>query len=140
MRRYLIVANRTLAGPVLSDEVLAREAAGECLFHILVPASREHGGAVWTEGKAIAHARSTLEHAITVFGEVGVAVTGEIGDENPLLAVRDVLRDATFDEIIVSTLPAGLSRWLKRDLPRRIEREFGLPVTHLVAAPQTVAR
>jgi hypothetical protein len=140
MRRYLIVANRTLAGPALTDEVVARQAAGPCLFHIVVPASREHGVAVWTEGQAIAHARFALEQAITLFGDAGVAVTGEVGDENPLLAVGDVLREAEFDEIIVSTLPAGPSRWLKRDLPRRVEREYGLPVTHVVATSPTVAR
>jgi GABA permease len=51
-----------------------------------------------------------------------------------------VLREITFDEIIVSTLPAGPSRWLKRDLPHRVEREYGLPVTHVVAASETAAR
>jgi hypothetical protein len=140
MRRFLIVANRTLAGPALMDEVLARQATGACLFRIVVPASRDHGSAVWTEGEAVAHARATLEHAITVFADVGVSVAGSVGDENPLLAIGDVLRDAPFDEIIVSTLPAGPSRWLKLDLPHRVEREYGLPVTHVVATSQDAAR
>jgi GABA permease len=122
------------------DEVLARRAAGPSSFHIVVPASREHGSAVWTEGRSIAHARATLEQAITDFAEAGVAVSGQVGDENPLLAVGDVLRETTFDEIIVSTLPAGPSRWLKRDLPHRVEREYGLPVTHVVAASEAAAR
>jgi GABA permease len=86
------------------------------------------------------HARATLEQAITDFAEAGVAVSGQVGDENPLLAVGDVLRETTFDEIIVSTLPAGPSRWLKRDLPHRVEREYGLPVTHVVAASEAAAR
>jgi GABA permease len=94
---------------------------------------------VWTEGKALAHARGVLDQAITAFAEAGVAVSGQVGDENPLLAVGDVLREMKFDEIIVSTLPAGPSRWLKRDLPRRVEREYGLPVTHVIAASETAA-
>jgi hypothetical protein len=134
MGRYLIVANRSLAGPGLIAEVLARQAAdADAAFHVVVPATREHGTTVWTEGQAVAHARDALADARQRFADAGVPVTGEIGDENPMLAVGDVLRREPFDEIIVSTLPAGPSRWLKRDLPRRIEREYGLPVTHVVS-------
>ena len=140
MRRFLIVANRTLAGPALMDEVLARQAAGPSLFRIVVPASHDPGSSAWTEGAAVAHARVTLEQAITAFADVGIPVTGSVGDENPLLAIGDALRDASFDEIIVSTLPPGPSRWLKLDLPHRVEREYGLPVTHVVATSQDAAR
>jgi len=55
-----------------------------------------------------------------------------VGDANPILAVEDLMRDQEFDEIIVSTLPPRISKWLKIDLPRRVEAAFGLPVTHVV--------
>jgi hypothetical protein len=133
MRRCLIVANRTLGGPQLIAEVIARQGSAPHSFHIVVPASHGHGTEMWTEGHAVAQARVALEHAVEHFGEAGVEVTGEVGDENPALAVGDVLRREHFDEIIVSTLPPGPSRWLKRDLPKRLAREHNLPVTHVVA-------
>ncbi len=40
-----------------------------------------------------------------------------------------------FDEIILSTLPPGMSRWLKMDLPHRVEAVYGLPVTHIIGQP-----
>jgi GABA permease len=132
MPRYLIVANRSLAGPALIEEVLARQAADDgSVFHVVVPATRIHTG--WSEGQAAAHARAALADASHRFAEAGVTVTGEVGDESPMLAVGDVLRREPFDELIVSTLPAGPSRWLKRDLPRRLEHEYELPVTHVVS-------
>jgi hypothetical protein len=135
MTRYLIVANRSLAGPALIGEVLARQAADDdAAFHVVVPATRVHSG--WSEGQALAHARTALADATQRFADAGVPVTGEVGDENPMLAVGDVLRREPFDAIIVSTLPAGPSRWLKRDLPRRLENEYDLPVTHVVSQLQ----
>ena len=60
-------------------------------------------------------------------------MTGEIGDEKPMLAVGDVLRREQFDEIILSTLPPGVSKWMKRDLPHKLARQYHLPVRHVVA-------
>jgi hypothetical protein len=134
MRRCLIVANQTLTGPHLVNEVLARAASEPYEFHLLVPASHSHAGFTgWTEGQAVAHARERLAEGLDTFADAGVAVTGEVGDENPVLAIGDVLNRETFDEVIVSTLPPGASRWLKRDLPHRIERKYGVRVSHLTA-------
>jgi hypothetical protein len=58
-------------------------------------------------------------------------VHGQVGDRDPLRAVEDVLATGKFDEIIVSTLPRRISRWLHQDLPHRLEQKFGLPVTHV---------
>ena len=135
MRRCLIVANQTLTGPHLLAEVLARKGTDEYEFHLLVPATHPHGSVVRSEGHSVAHARVALEDGIEHFRAEGIEMTGEVGDENPVLAVDDALRREHFDEIIVSTLPPGASRWLKRDLPHRLERRFGLPMTHVVATP-----
>jgi hypothetical protein len=138
MRRCLVVANQTLTGPHLLAEITARQVREPYEFHIVVPASHSHNHGTWTEGQALAHARGALTNALAYFGDAGVPATGEVGDEDPVLAVGDVLRRERFDEIIVSTLPPGVSRWLKRDLPHRLERRYGVAVTHVVAASEPV--
>src|SRR5438128_12664608 len=132
MRRYLVVANQTLGGEHLAEKVRECMAAGDAQFHILVPASHpEH--LTWTEGQARAVAKQHLDEALARFRELGAVADGEVGDDSPLRAIDDVLRRESFDEIILSTLPPGPSRWLKQDLPHRVVRTFNLPVTHIVA-------
>jgi hypothetical protein len=138
MRRCLIVANQTLTSPQLLAQVRSRLASDECELHVLVPATPPHGGALWTEGEGVALARVALENALRAFHDEGIDATGEVGDENPVLAVGDVLNRRDVDEIILSTLAPGVSKWLKRDLPHRLARRFGLPVTHVVALPERV--
>ncbi len=132
MRKYLVVANQTLAGEHLVEEVRARLSSGRSHFHILVPATHPDDHAVWTEGEAQAIARRNLAKALETFRKLGAHVDGEIGDEQPLTAIKDVLREKEFDEIILSTLPPGISRWLGQDLVSRVERAFVIPVTHVV--------
>jgi len=85
-----------------------------------------------TEGEARAIATERLDAALRWFGSIGATATGEVADEHPLYAIRDALRDRPIDEIIISTLPPGMSKWLRQDLPRKTRREFGVPVTHVV--------
>ena len=123
MRRCLIVANQTLAGPAphRRRSVLASPRAYE--FHILVPASHVPHG-MWTEGHALAHARRSLARRSTTSATPAFRRRARSATRNPVLAVGDVLRREHFDEIILSTLPPGVSRWLKRDLPHRFEQRF----------------
>jgi len=135
MRRYLVVANQTLAAEPLVSRVRELARAAPSSFHVVVPATppRDH---VWTEGEARATARSRLDAALARFAQLGTEVEGEVGDANPMLAIGDALRDhGPFDEIVISTLPKGLSKWLKLDLPHRVEAAFGLRVTHVVEEP-----
>jgi len=138
MPRYLVVANQTLGGDHLLEEVKRRMAAGPSSFHVLVPATRPHEHAVWTEGEANEIARQRLENALSRFREIGAEADGEIGDPDPMSAVRDLLLEQEFDEIILSTLPPGVSRWLGQDLPHRMERANDIPVTHIIGEPETV--
>jgi hypothetical protein len=133
MKRVLVVANRTLCEQHLLDELRRRRAEGAVQFHFLVPATHPHGS--WTDGQAEAQARARLAEVLDTTAVGGIAATGEIGDANPVYAVGDVLRREPFDEIIVSTLPVGASRWLGQNVVHRIRSRFGRPVTHVLAEP-----
>jgi hypothetical protein len=136
MRSYLVVANQTLGGEHLIERVRQCLAHGPCRYHIVVPATPQGELLTWTEGKSTAIAQDRLDRALAQFRELGAEADGEVGDKNPILAIEDALRHGAFDEIILSTLPPGLSRWLKLDLPSRVGARFNLPVTHLVAEPE----
>lgn len=134
MTRYLVVANQTLGGEPLLERVQECARAGQSRFHVVVPATLPKG--TWTEGKVRADAQGRLDEALARFRDLGVAVDGEVGDTSPVLAVKDAMLSHTFDAIIVSTLAPGISRWLKQDLPHRLERISGLPVIHVTEALQ----
>jgi hypothetical protein len=136
MRRYLVVANQTLAGHHLLEYVRQCLAAGPSWFFVLVPATPSHAQIVPGEGDAQLLARRRLEGALARFRGEGASAVGAVGDPSPLRAVADALRDESFDEIVLSTLPARTSQWLVEDLPNRLARATGLPVTHLVAEDQ----
>ena len=124
-RSVLIVANRTAATPGLLAEVRRRTAEGPCRFALLVPRSYWDAD---TEESGI-----TLELAIPLIEEAaGGRVDGLIGDEDPVRAVEAAVAVAHYDEILVSTLPAHVSRWLHMDLPARLHR-IGLPITVVTA-------
>ena len=135
MYRILVVANETLEGAHLLEEVgrKVEEVGGEVAVHLVVPAS--HGRGTWTEGSAKAAARSRLDDALVTFKELHVEVTGEIGDPSPVLAISDALLAGQYDEIVLSTLPASISQWLKQDAPSRIRRNHPhIPLTHVAAS------
>jgi hypothetical protein len=131
VRRYLVVGNQTLGGSHLTA-VLREIAASPSSFFLLVPATPPAGHS-WSDGEAHAAAERRLEEALSAFRDHGLQIEGgEVGDGRPLQAVTDLLdRSESFDEIVVSTLPPGPSRWLKLDLPHRLEA-FGMPVRHVV--------
>jgi hypothetical protein len=112
---------------------------GPCRFTLVVPATPPPGKALWTEGEANAHAQRRMEVALTKLAETGAKIDGAIGDASPAEAVAEQLMSRDYDEIIVSTLPPGISRWLKQDLPHRIERRFEIPVTHVIAQRESAS-
>jgi len=136
MRRYLVVAHQTLGSAELLNALRDRLDRGPCSFHLVVPIITGGPGMSWVEGDARIEAAEHLEAARLALLAEGLAVTGEVGDGNPVLAVNDVLlregQDA-FDEIIVSTLPLGVSRWVHLDVPSRIRKATDTPVDHVVA-------
>ena len=123
--RVLIVAHRTAATPLLLNAVRARAGRSPCSFTLLVP--RPYWDPETDEATA------TLELAIPLLEEAAAGrVDGIIGDSDPFVAVREAVTNIGVDEIMISTLPARVSRWLRRDLPHRVE-QFGLPVTVVTA-------
>jgi hypothetical protein len=140
MQRFMIVANQTLGGDHLRREVAKRVAHGRCRFYVVVPATPySRNGLVWTEGESRAVAYRRLDEALRRLRLIAADVEGEVGDQWPLTAIADVLLARDFDEIIISTLPSGASRWLSLGLPRRVERAFKLPVTLIIADREPVA-
>ena len=133
MRRFLVVGNQTLGSEQFRAVIRERVAAGPCRFHVVVPATRPRDHVFWSEGEATAVACRRLDEAVARMHAEGAITTGEVGDANPVLAVIDVLRREGFDEIILSTLPPGLSRWIHQDLPHRLARRTSLRVCHVVA-------
>jgi nucleotide-binding universal stress UspA family protein len=144
MRRFLVIANQTLGGEQFSSAVKECIAGDECVFHVVVPATAVddqivvYGGETGPTKTPLAgdHAQAIAEQrlaaAVRQIQAAGGQADGEVGDPDPLAAVRDALGRHEVDEIIISTLPQGLSRWLRRDLPRQVQRLNGLPVTPII--------
>jgi hypothetical protein len=132
--RVLVVANRTAATPALLATVKERAAKGPASFTLLVP-NTAHGlhRVVDPEDQEQTEAQETLELAIPLLEQAaGGSVEGMIGDAEPLAAIQDAINVHGFDEIIISTLPTRVSRWLKLDLPHKAAG-LGLPVTTVTA-------
>ena len=153
MRRVLIVANRTVGGDELSDEVRRRVRDGGSEFHLLVPVASPVSAAV-AIGTAVGDAanisptaslevsderriaRDRLAFGLEWLTSVGAVATGEVTTDCDAAAAVARIVDASasddassIDEVIVSTLPTTISRWLHQDLPHRIARRVTIPVT-----------
>jgi hypothetical protein len=128
--RVLVVAHKTAATPALLQAVHDRAVRGPATFTLLVP-NAAHGlhRVVDPEDMQTGEAHEVLELALPLLSEAaGSEVTGMIGDPAPLTAIQDAVNVHGFDEIIISTLPARVSRWMKLDLPSKASG-LGLPVT-----------
>ena len=132
--RVLIVAHQTADSPQLIDAVSRRAAEGPCTFMLLVP-TRPRGlhRVVDPEDHGVPAAEARLAAALPGLSDAaGREVIGIVGSHEPLAAVQDALNLIGFDEVMVSMLPARLSRWLHLDLPRKV-RGLGVQVTPVMA-------
>jgi len=138
--RVLVVANRTAATPALIEAVRERAARGPAVFTLLVP-HFAHGlhKVVDAPDTDTSESQEVLELAVPLLEEAaGGKVEGIVGDPEPLAAIQDAINLHGYDEIILSTLPAKVSRWLKLDLPSKA-RGLGLPLTHVEAKESSAA-
>ncbi|HEX4788860.1 MAG TPA: hypothetical protein VH372_10390 [Actinospica sp.] len=117
----LVVANQTALSAGLSEALRERLEEGPATFTLVVPLGH------------IVDAQGEAERLAAGLREAGLSVRAIAGDLDPFCAVVDVYSPANFDEIIVSTLPAWKSRWMKSALPQRIERHTGALVRHVEA-------
>jgi hypothetical protein len=133
--RVLVVANRTAESPELLDALRKRTMQGPCVFTLLVPstphgiswAADMHAGGEEAEGHRSAFVAELREEGLNV-GDA------KVGDPDPLAAICDECNFSDYDELIVSTLPLHVSKWLRGDLPRKAKAATGLPVTHVVGS------
>ena len=134
--RVLVVANRTAESPELLAALHARAVHGPCEFTLLVP-STPHGLA-WAADPGTAGNEEAERHRAAFVAELrdeGLDVAdAKVGDGDPLAAISDECNFNEYDELIVSTLPLKMSKWLHLDLPRKAEAATGLPVTHVVGS------
>jgi hypothetical protein len=153
-RRYLVIANQTLAEAELTEAIHRRLKAGPSSFYVLVP-NTDHGdlaarlsraapiapaaGDATADHQATEHAQHRLGQLLDDLRrlEPDIDVDGDVGVADPLAAVGDLLATRQFDEIILSTLPQPISKWLGMDLPHRLHRQVGLPVTTITTKRAT---
>jgi hypothetical protein len=128
--RVLVVAHKTAATQPLLDAVRERAQRGPCAFTLLVP-NATHGlhKIVDPEDQDSSEANAVIDNAVPLLSKAaGGPVVGIVGAPDPGAAVQDAINQYGFDEVIISTLPTRLSRWLKLDLPSKVSGT-GLPVT-----------
>jgi hypothetical protein len=132
-RRILVVANETVGGEALREEIRARSSGYKTELMVVTPALNtpvRH----WTsdEDRARAEAQLRLDASLARLRDAGFEVRGEIGDGDPLQAIEDALRTFGADEVIISTHPEGRSHWLERGVVTGARERFAVPITHVV--------
>src|SRR5215210_90628 len=132
MADVLVLANETIGGKKLLDAIRERHAEGDARFFVVVPQTKpRHGNVIYDEAVRDS-AQVRVDLALAFMREEGIEGTGEVGDADPFNAAMDAVGHQQIDEILISTLPATSSTWLRRDLPERLHVETGLPVEHVV--------
>jgi len=137
--RVLVVAHKTAATQNLLDAVHARAVQGPATFTLLVPNTQSGlHRVVDPEDQGAEGSQAVLDQALPLLEEAaGSPVRGMIGVSEPLAAIQDAVNLEGFDEIIISTLPARVSKWLRLDLPSKAAG-LGLPVTTVTPAADRV--
>jgi len=148
MQRFLVVANLTLGGPALAavlDELIA--SGDEVEFRVVAPVERAPYVAIPWEPAGVVpddlaglekqlgdEATARADRLVARLREAGAHASGVIRAGDPVDAIeKELAASGPYDRIVISTLPAGASRWLKMDLPRRVERHVSVPVTTVIA-------
>lgn len=132
--RLLVVANETVGGEALLEEIRGRCAGRRCEIFVVTPALVGSRASHWASDvdEAIELARQRMELSLLALQDVGLKAKGEIGDSDPNVAIEDALRVFSADEIVISTHPPERSRWLERGVVERARDSIELPITHVV--------
>jgi len=119
----LVVANETVLGAPLLDEIRGRAAQSPCGFLIIAPQGDSEG--------SYEEAEKRLLRAVTLLRSEGIEAHGQISHPDPFAAVMQTMEDERVDELIVSTFPNARSGWLRRNLLERLRDETKLPIKHV---------
>jgi hypothetical protein len=132
--RLLVVANETVGGEALLDEIRGRCRNRDCEILVITPALAGSRASHWASDldEAIELARQRMELSLIAIGQLGLKARGEIGDSDPNVAIEDALRLFPADEIVISTHPPHRSRWLEHGVVERAREEIELPIAHVV--------
>lgn len=132
--RILVVANETVGGKALLDEIRNRCRNRDCSILVVTPALVTSRASHWASDvdEAMELARQRMELSLIALGELGLRAKGEIGDSDPNVAIEDALRVFPADEIVISTHPPERSRWLEHGVVERAREQIDLPISHIV--------
>jgi hypothetical protein len=132
-RRILVIANETVGGQTLREEIRRRAESYREQVLVVCPALNSpirHWAS--DEDAARAAAQKRLAASLARLAEAGIDARGEVGDSEPLQAIEDALRTFGADEIIISTHPEGRSNWLEKGVVTGARDRFAVPITHVV--------
>jgi hypothetical protein len=132
-RRILVIANETVGGETLREEIRRRSEGYEEQVLVVCPALNSpirHWAS--DEDQARANAQQRLDASLARLAEAGIVARGEVGDCEPLQAIEDAVRTFGPDEIIISTHPEGRSNWLEKGVVTGARARFAVPITHVV--------
>jgi GABA permease len=132
--RVLVVANETVEGEALLEEIRSRCQGRDCEILVVTPALARSRASHWASDVdgAIELARQRMELSLIAIRQLGLKARGEIGDSDPNVAIEDALRVFPADEIVISTHPPDRSRWLERGVVDRAREQIDLPISHVV--------
>jgi hypothetical protein len=138
--RLLVIANETVGGKALLEEIGERCRGRRCEILVVTPALAASRAEHWASDidEAIVLARQRMElSVIEIEQQLRLRARGEIGDSDPNIAIEDALRVFAADEIVISTHPPQTSRWLEHGVVERAREEIDLPITHVVVDLRT---
>ncbi len=140
--RLLVVANETVQGEALLEEIRGRCGERDCEVLLVTPALARSRASHWASDvdEAIELARQRMELSLIAIKQLGLKARGEIGDSDPNVAIEDALRVFPADEIVISTHPPERSRWLEHGVVDKAREQIDLPITHVVVDLSTVSR
>jgi hypothetical protein len=132
--RVLVVANQTVGGRALLEEIRNRTRGRESEILVVTPALTGSRAEHWASDvdRAMEEARQRMELSVLTIKEAGLRARGEVGDSEPNVAIEDSLRVFPADEIIISTHPPARSKWLEHGVVDRAREQIDLPITHVV--------
>jgi GABA permease len=142
--RVLVLANETVEGSELLDELRSIDQAGRAKYFVCVPANpidtgtAMYEGAVYMWEATVQAAQERLDRTLSVLRSENLDAEGELGSFKPLKALEDAAGKFKPDRLVICTLPEDRSAWLRFDIVERARETYRIPVTHVVVDPETV--